>query len=62
MHNWSSCTEQDKAVPPFGHHRFGAGTSQHWDILAPVVMVPDVSALALYAVAAASAGNVTQRY
>ena len=48
------------SAPPFGHHRlgaqrFGAGTSRRWDISAPAVTVPDISALALYAAAAAVA-------
>ena len=46
------------SAPPFGRHhlsadRFHAGTSRHWDISAPAVTAPDVSALALYAAAAA---------
>jgi len=51
--------EQDISAPPFWRHhlgadRFGAGTSRCWDISALAVTAPDVSALALYAAAAAT--------
>jgi len=48
-----SLTEQDISAPPFGRHRLGA--FWRWDISALAVTVTDVSALALYAAAAAAA-------
>ena len=57
-------TEQDILAPPFRRHRlaahrFGAETSRHWDISAPAVTAPDISALAMYAATLHSDTNNT---